>query len=118
MRRLVLDVLDDAATCGIFADVDFVLEEPAPGIQSYRLTVGPGRVWWSDRVWTGSGDEAHLLVWLAEAVQELTMERSQRDQVVWPMCLSHQLGGHARVEAGVAVWWCSVGHAIASVGQL
>ena len=63
---------------------------------------------------------AAVIAWLADAVQEVTMERDQVDCRVWPVCASHRLGGHALLRDGVAVWWCNGagGHVLAAIGEL
>jgi hypothetical protein len=52
-------------------------------------------------------NDAGLLASLADEVQEVTMERDQVNVFVWLVCKAHQLGGHADVVAGVAVWSCN-----------
>jgi hypothetical protein len=53
------------------------------------------------------GGAVEVIAWLADAVQEVTMERDQVDCQVWPVCTSHRLGGHALVLDGAAIWWCN-----------
>ena len=72
-----------------------------------------------ERMWPVASD-ADLLAWLANEVQEATMERDQVHCFVWPTCQVHQLGGHAVVEQGTAVWHCNGGggHVLARIGEL
>jgi len=38
---------------------------------------------------------------------------------IWPVCSEHDVGLHAEVHDGQAVWWCRLGdHAVATVGAL
>ena len=38
---------------------------------------------------------------------------------IWPVCAQHDVGLHAEVRNGLAVWWCRVGgHAVATIGAL
>jgi len=83
-----------------------VLASPEPG----------GRYYWGSNgalSWILEND-AELLVWLADEVQEATMERDQVNVFVWPVCAVHQFGGHAGVVAGEAVWSCN-GPAVTSL---
>jgi hypothetical protein len=121
VQRLIPLIVADAQAVGMALDVvarlndrgDLeVLSSPEPG----------GRYYWASNgalSWT-LGSDAELLVWLADEVQEATMERDQVDVFVWPVCAVHQLGGHAGVAAGQAVWSCNGGggHVLAPIGEL
>jgi hypothetical protein len=38
---------------------------------------------------------------------------------IWPVCGQHDVGLHAEVHDGLAVWWCRLGdHAVARIGAL
>jgi hypothetical protein len=122
-RRLLPAVIADGHAAGMTLDVVLmwipehgghleVLASPEPGSRHYQ---------------TSSGDalelfltDAERLAWLADEVQEATMERDQVHCFVWPTCPVHQLGGHAVVEQGTAVWRCNGGggHVLARIGEL
>jgi hypothetical protein len=89
-----------------------VLASPEPGSRYYGASNG-GLSWVLE-------DEAQLLAWLADEVQEATMERDQINVFVWPVCAIHQLGGHAGVVDGEAVWSCNGGggHVLSPIGKL
>ena len=66
-------------------------------------------------IWPRSGDtEASARAAVAELLQEVTMERRR---TVWPVCLVHDLGLHAELADGAAVWHCSGGDADQKAGR-
>ena len=118
-RQLVPMVLADAAAAGL-APVVELEPDGANGI-GFMIFYAPGR----GSGPTGnspdlSGGAPELLAGLADAVQEVTMERDQYNCRVWPVCPVHGLGGHATVDAGRAIWWCNGGggHLLAPIGEL
>ncbi len=113
-RQLVPRVLADAATAGFAPRVELELDDWDGICSSVAGTVRSGHSPGS------SAGEPELLAWLADTVQEDTMEGDQVHCLVWPVCPAHGLGGHALVEAGTAVWWCNGGdgHLLAPVGEL
>jgi hypothetical protein len=58
---------------------------------------------------------------LAE-VADYFQEQLDQDPIIgsiWPMCADHDVGLHAEVHGGQAVWWCRLGkHAVATIGEL
>jgi len=62
------------------------------------------------------GDPVTALAAVADHAQDALMETLWAP---WPVCPAHQLGVHARVHAGDAVWWCNGagGHVVTPVGQ-
>ena len=120
-HRLLPAILADARSVGMTLDVQLRLDEW--GVLEVLVSYEPGRPHES----ASNGGlplpvetDADLLVRLADEVQEVTMERDQVNVFVWPVCPTHQLGGHANVVAGVAVWSCrgSGGHVLAPIGEL
>jgi hypothetical protein len=121
VRGMIPSIVADGHAVGMALDVvarlnDWgaleVLASPEPG----------GRYYWASNgglSWALEND-VELLVWLADEVQEATMERDQVNVFVWPVCAVHQLGGHAGVVAGAAVWSCNGagGHVLAPIGKL
>jgi hypothetical protein len=56
---------------------------------------------------------------LAETADYLQAQLTDDMGAVWPLCFVHEVGVHAEVHDGVAVWWCRVGdHLRAPVGEL
>jgi len=121
-RRLLPAVIADASSVGMTLDVQLELDEWAalevhvryePG-DRYQRTRSSG-----PQPLPGEND-ADLLAFLADEVQEVSMERDQVNCVLWPVCPVHRLGGHADVEAGRAVWSCNGGggHVTAAIGEL
>jgi hypothetical protein len=120
-RRLLPAVIADASSVGMTLDVQLELDEWA----SLRVLVryAPGGHYQSacnGGLWLPAENDADLLASLADEVQEVSMERDQVNVFVWPVCAVHQLGGHADVVAGRAVWSCNGdgGHVIAPIGEL
>jgi hypothetical protein len=120
-RRLLPAVIADARSVGMTLDVQLELDEWAmlrvlvqyePGGRHQSASNGPLHL--------PADNDADLLAYLAEEVQEVSMERHQVNCFVWPVCPVHQLGGHAGVVAGKAVWSCNGagGHVMAAVGEL
>jgi hypothetical protein len=120
-RRLVPAVLADGAAVGMELDVQI-----SPGSISgvhVRVRYEPGgRYRWASNgdIQLRPGSDADLLRDLADEIQEVSMERDQINVFVWPVCPRHQIGGHATVSGGQAVWRCSGdgGHVIAAIGHL
>jgi hypothetical protein len=120
-RRLLPAVIADASSVGMTLDVQLELDEWA----NLRVLVrySPGGHYQSASnggLWLPVENDADLLASLADEVQEVSMERDQVNVFVWPVCAVHQLGGHADVVAGRAVWSCNGdgGHVIAPIGEL
>jgi hypothetical protein len=122
-RRLLPAVIADANSVGITLDVQ--LEFDAWAELQVHVCYEPG----GQYRWASNGglrlpaeNDADLLAWLADEVQEVSMERDSFNVFVWPVCAVHQLGGHADVVAGRAVWSCNGdgdgGHVIAVIGEL
>jgi hypothetical protein len=119
-RTLVPAIVADGRAVGMTIDVAFWIDDgglalsasPEPGSRYYG-TSNAGSFW-------PAASQADLLAWLADEVQEATMERDQIHCFVWPTCDRHQLGGHADVVDGVAVWTCNGngGHVMAPIGEL
>lgn len=121
VQRLIPLIVADGQAVGMALDVVArlddrgaleVLASPEPG----------GRYYWASNgalSWTLEND-TELLVWLADEVQEATMERDQVNVFVWPVCAVHQLGGHPGVVEGEAVWSCNGagGHVLAPIGRI
>jgi hypothetical protein len=66
----------------------------------------------------GTGSSVRgALSYVADAAQEVIMEMIG---AVWPSCPQHDLGLHAEVEHGTAVWRCAGAgrHTVAPVGEL
>jgi hypothetical protein len=122
-RQLLPAVIADANSVGITLDVQ--LEFDAWAELQVHVCYEPG----GQYRWASNGglrlpaeNDADLLAWLADEVQEVSMERDSFNVFVWPVCAVHQLGGHADVVAGRAVWSCNGdgdgGHVIAVIGEL
>lgn len=120
VQRLLPEVLADAAAAGFRPRVD--LDLSAGGDLEMSVWCAPGH-----RGGGTSGsrpadpdDEAEVVAWIADEVQEATMEGDQIHCLVWPVCSHHGLGGHAVVSDERAVWWCNgdPGHVIAPIGAL
>jgi hypothetical protein len=117
LRAMVPTVLADARACGVEAAA---VLDVGDGL-AVRLVVDWGQGRYGPSGWVApAGDDAELRAWLADGIQEVTMERGQRDCHVWPVCPRHRLGGHARVDGGTAIWWCNggAGHQLAPIGRL
>jgi|SRR4051794_2766224 hypothetical protein len=118
LRQLLAPVLADARAWDNEPDVHVQLDED--------LNVLLAVSWAAGRLGGPTGSpplpvgEAEMVAWLADAVQEVTMERDQVDCRVWPVCSRHHLGGHAMVRAGAAIWWCNggSGHLLAPIGKV
>jgi hypothetical protein len=121
LHKLIPLIVADAKAVGMTLDVAprindagalEVLASPEPGDRYYWASNG-GLPWVLN-------NETELLVWLADEVQEATMERDQVNVFVWPVCAVHQLGGHAGIVDGEAVWSCNGGggHVLAPIGKL
>jgi hypothetical protein len=122
-RRLLPAVVADGDAVGMTLDVVLTLTTEYGGHLEVIASPEPGSRYYQ----TSSGDpmelfltDAELLAWLADEVQEATMERDQVHCFVWPTCPVHQLGGHAVVDHGTAVWRCNGGggHVLARIGEL
>ena len=65
--------------------------------------------------------EVELPAALAE-VADYFQEQLDQDPIlggIWPVCGKHDVGLHAEVHDGRAVWWCRLGHhAVATIGEL
>lgn len=60
-------------------------------------------------------DPVVALAAVADNLQDAIMESTW---TVWPVCPEHNLGAHARIRDGRAVWWCrGRGHVIAPIGH-
>ena len=57
---------------------------------------------------------------LAE-VADYFQEQLDQDPIIgsiWPVCPDHDVGLHAEVRGGKAVWWCRLGrHTVATIGE-
>jgi hypothetical protein len=122
-RRLLPAVIADGRAVGMALDVVLTLTTEYGGRLEVLASPEPGCCYYG----TSSGDpmglfmtDAERLAWLADEVQEATMERDQVHCFVWPTCPVHQLGGHTAVDEGTAVWRCNGGggHVLARVGEL
>lgn len=118
LTELLRPVLADARTWGNDPSVRLRLDEDL----NVQLTVSwaVGRSGGPTGGAPPLGDSGEVIAWLADAVQEVTMERDQVDCRVWPVCTDHRLGSHALVRDGAAVWWCNGagGHVLAPIGEL
>jgi hypothetical protein len=119
--RLIAFVVADAASIGL--TIDAVLERDTLGNMEVRARWSPDMAHIS--AYNGGlvfkpDSDAVFLVWLADEIQEITMERDQVNVAVWPACEIHGLGAHADVVSDVAVWSCNggAGHVIAPIGTL
>lgn len=119
-ERLLPEVLHDAATAGFRPRVDLDLSDA--GDVQMSVWYAPGQLGGGT---SGSrpadpGGHAEVLAWIADEVQEATMEGDQIRCLVWPVCAVHGLGGHAVVAEERAVWWCNgdAGHVITQIGAL
>ena len=55
----------------------------------------------------------------AEVADYFQEQLDQSGAGAWPVCERHDLGLHAEVHDGMAVWWCRrFQHAVAPVGSL
>jgi hypothetical protein len=121
VQRMIPLIVADGQAVGMALDVVARLDDPG----SLEVLASPepgGRYYWASNgplAWIVEND-AELLVWLADEVQEATMERDQVNVFVWPVCTVHQLGGHAGLVDGEAVWSCNDGggHLLAPIGKL
>ena len=122
-RRLLPKVLADAESVGMTLDVDLSISDWGNLVLKVSIEPGGRRRSASDGPGVSFlplGTDAQLLLWLAEGIQEVTMERDQVNVYVWPVCSSHQLGSHALLVDAAAVWWCKggSGHVLAPIGDL
>jgi hypothetical protein len=122
-RRLLPAIVADGHAVGMTLDVVLTLRTGAFGGLEVASSPEPGSGYYS----AANGvlrelfmTDGELLAWLADEVQEATMERDQVHCFVWPTCPVHQLGGHAVVDDGTAVWRCNGGggHVLARIGEL
>jgi hypothetical protein len=61
-------------------------------------------------------DEPQILCEIADHIQE---DLCESKTVVWPTCARHDVGLHAEVHDGQALWWCHFGdHPVAAIGAL
>jgi hypothetical protein len=95
---------------------------PAPVSLHIHATPG-GSMWVTDNHGSAYGEvifaesELDALVSVADCAQTVVMEWIW---CIWPVCPRHDLGLHAGVEKGQAIWECGAdgGHVVAPVGRL
>ncbi len=73
---------------------------------------------WGFTTGIGPGAGRDPVTALAEVADDLQDAIMHEIGGVWPVCPEHDLGAHARIRAGQAVWWCrGRRHVIARIGH-
>ncbi|WP_244313330.1 hypothetical protein [Streptomyces zinciresistens] len=118
LRAALRVVAHDLPTRGVEGEPSIeILEDSFPVAAAVRRADGE-RLNRGGLILPETGDDpAVAATALATLIQESLLERTWQ---VWPVCPGHDLGVHASVRDGTAVWWCAGdgGHALAPVGAL
>jgi hypothetical protein len=118
LERVLRVAEADVRATGLDGPVDLILNDwggPSPYVHAVYCGGGSGSTVGVDSEW--AKDPVQALVAVADDLQNSIMHIHWG--TVWPVCPAHNLGAHAREQAGAAVWWCkhAGGHVIAPIGQ-
>jgi len=113
----MFDVLDDLETAALHDVEAATTLRPSVAVEvhdeiSVRIVIDDGYT--APSMWSLDRPEA-----FAEVADYFQEQLDQTEAGAWPVCDRHDLGLHAEVHDGVAVWWCrKFQHSVAPVGSL